>query len=365
MCRRTIHAPWTIIAFWLGSLLLHGRPCWDGTASLALAADTSAENLLEDASFEASREGAETPERWSNFFSQPAGAYSSRVVAGGRTGKQSLRIAGDGDFGVAAGNLVPLDRKRRYAVRGWVKVEGDADAAADVKFHYYDATGKYLEQTRIGYVMPASKGWQFITVIDHAESVPNATQIGLAVAITRKCRAQFDDLELLAFDRENLPKDFELEYGTMPKLRVLHRRVGTWELDTTIKPCIWNSRGERIKETEKIDWTLGGQFVRSVKSGSNGQETSLDLMTFDPRTDTYRHWFFDNRGVFPRGEFGGSWDEAKQTFKFVGDVDAIKSEFTLRVISSDRMEFEGRWVGKDGKVYLDMSGVCRRKTAEK
>src|SRR5207249_4634120 len=149
--------------------------------------------------------------------------------------KRSLLIQGDGEFGVASANVIPLDRKRRYAVRGWVKVEGEETAAADVKFHYYDADGNYLNQTRIGHVMPASRGWQFVTVTDEADSVPEARQIGLAVAVTKRCKAQYDDLEMLSFDRDKLPKDFELEYGTMPKLRLLHRRVGRWDLETTIK----------------------------------------------------------------------------------------------------------------------------------
>ncbi len=101
----------------------------------------ASKNLLADPSMEDSAVGAATPAGWGGFFAQPDSAYTSQVVEGGRTGKKSLVVEGRGDFGVASANLVPLDRKKRDVVRGWVKVEGDEDAAADVKIHYHDAAG--------------------------------------------------------------------------------------------------------------------------------------------------------------------------------------------------------------------------------
>jgi hypothetical protein len=319
------------------------------------------ENLLADPSFEESELGSHTPLRWQGFFSQPESGYTGQVAEGGRTGKRSLAIQGDGDFGVASANLVHLDRKQRYVVRGWVNIEGEETAAADVKFHYYDAAGNYLNQTRRGYVMPASKGWQFITVVDEADSVPEARQLGLAVAVTKRAKAQYDDLELLAFDRDALPQDFELEYGTMPKLRLLHRRVGTWDVETTIRPCVWIPRGEKTTEVETVEWMLGRQFVRSVKLAPSGKEKSMGLMTFDPRTDRYASWFFDSSGFFPRTQSLGQWDDEEQTLSFRDEVDGIASTYRLRFVEHKRIEFSGRWKGKDGKVYLDIAGTAKRR----
>jgi hypothetical protein len=320
----------------------------------------NAENLVADPSMEESTAGAATPVGWQGFFSQPDSAYASRIVDGGRTGKRSLVIQGDGEFGVASANLVPLDRKKRYVVRGWVKIEGDEAAAADIKFHYTDAEGSYLAQTRRGHVMPASKGWQFVTVTDAAETVPEARQLALAVAVTKKAKAQYDDLELLVFDRDKLPKDFELEHGTMPKLRVLDRRVGTWDVETTIKPCAWVPRGDKRTEVETAEWVLGRQFVRMSHRGP-GAEESMSLMTFDPRTDRYASWFFDSKGAFPRTPTRGQWDAAKRTLRFEGEADGIKSHFNLRFASDTRIEFDATFVGKDGKVYMDMQGTCMRR----
>jgi hypothetical protein len=319
------------------------------------------ENLLSDPSLEGSELGPGVPEGWRPIFSQPDSAYRSQIVEGGRTGKRSLEIQGDGDFGVVAGNLVALDRKKRYAVRGWVKVEGEEAATAGIKFHYYDAEGVYIDQTIRGHVMPASKGWQFITVVDEADRVPKAKQIGLAVALTKKCKAQYDDLELLVFDGDKLPKNFELEYGTMPKVRVLQRRVGTWDVETTIRPCVWSPGGEKTTGVETIEWALGRQLLRISNVSSAGVDKSLAMMAYDPRTDTYASWFFDSSGFFPRTPTRGRWDEETQKFTFQGEADGIVSAFHVRLVENTRFEFEGLWTGKDGRVYLDMRGTGKRR----
>ncbi len=209
--------------------------------------------------------------------------------------------------------------------------------------------------------MPASKGWQFITVVDEADGMPEARQLALAVALTKKAKAQYDDLELLSFDRDKLPKDFQTEYGMMPKLRVLQRRVGAWEVTTTIKPCVWVPGGDKRVTAENVEWVLEQQFVRMVSRGPDGVEKSMSLMTYDPRIDRYRSWFFNSGGAFPRAESLGQWDADKQTLNFQEESADVKTVFNLRLADDSRIEFDGLVTGKDGKVYMDMQGVCERR----
>ena len=147
-----------------------------------------------------------------------------------------------------------------------------------MKIHYYDAGGAYIGQTRIGFASPGSDDWQLVTVTDRAAEFSQARMIGLAIAVTGDGKAHYDDLELLAFDKNNLPSDFDQTYGVTrsPQLAVLSRRVGTWETKKTIKPCLWVPQGIKSTGVETIRWSLGGQLLEGRQSSP---EEELSLMT--------------------------------------------------------------------------------------
>jgi hypothetical protein len=190
-------------------------------------------NLVNNPSLEEDVPAGGLPPGWGTIYSVPNDAYRATITDGGRTGKKQMTLEfvgnGVGQFGAMACNRVPLDPTRRYVARGWVKVAGK-NATADVKLHYYAENGAYLGQTRIGYAVPGNDDWQLVTVTDHAADFPEAKRIGLAFACTGDAKAQYDDLELLAFDKAKLPADFEEKYGITlsPQMAILARRVGTW-----------------------------------------------------------------------------------------------------------------------------------------
>jgi uncharacterized protein (TIGR03067 family) len=345
-------------------------------SALALTrAATAAElpaNLVTNPSLEEKLPANGLPPGWGTFFAKPTGAYLATIVDAGRTGKKQIRIdhvpeKGEGAFGVMPANRVPLDPKKRYVARGWVKVTGGKRATADVKLHYYDAGGAYLGQTRVGFASPGSDEWQLVTVTDHASEFPLAKNIGLAFACTGDAQAQYDDLELLAFDKDKLPANFDETYGITlsPQLAVLARRVGAWDTKTKIKPCKWVPDGAETTAIETIGWTLGGQFLEARQANLESGIAQLSLTTYDARDQVYRSWFFGSNANLPRGQSAGQWDKATETLTF---KDEVTGEFTsvvrLKFIGNDAVEWQGIWKDKDGAVLMDLEGTSKRRPGD-
>jgi hypothetical protein len=328
--------------------------------SLSLAAEPA--NLVKNPSLEGPIDASGYPEGWGKFFSQPAGAFKFDFAQGGRTGKLAMTIEGDGQFGAMPANRVPLDPTKRYVARGWVKVTGGKQATADVKLHYYAEGGAYLGQTRIGFASPGSDQWQLVTVTDRAGEFPQAKLIGLAIACTGDAKARYDDLELLAFDKKDLPADFDAKYGITrsPQLALLNRRVGTWNTKTTIKPCLWVAQGAESTGVETINWILGGQMLEFRQRSSAAADESLGLMTYDARDRVYRTWRFDSNGNVPRSESIGRWDEASQTFTIEADDKEVASVVRLKLVGDDKVQWQGVWKDKRGQIVLDIEGESTR-----
>ena len=327
-------------------------------------------NLVTNPSLEEMVSAEGLPPGWGMFYSNPAGAYRATIADGGRTGKKEMRIEcvgalGDAQFGVMPGNRVPLDATKRYVARGWVKVAGGKRATADVKLHYYDAGGAYLGQTRIGFASPGYDDWQQVTVTDRAAEFPQARRIGLAIACTGDAKAQYDDLELLAFDKDKLPADFDNTYGVTrsPQLAVLARRVGTWETKKRIKPCLWVPEGIESTGVEIIQWSLGGQMLEGRQKSPQDE---LSLMTYDGRDQVYRWWFFGSNGKLPRGETVGQWDKATETLTFKNEVkDEFDSVVRMKLIGNDTVHWQGVWKDKAGRVLLDIEGTSKRRLPDR
>lgn len=82
-------------------------------------------NLVTNSSLEEDVGSNGLPEGWRGFGLLPVRSYNYSIVESGRTGKKSIRIEGNGTFGVVSTNRVEIDRTKRYVVRGWVKIAGD------------------------------------------------------------------------------------------------------------------------------------------------------------------------------------------------------------------------------------------------
>jgi len=123
-----------------------------GIAATSRAEEKAAKNLLTDPSLETAPRPMDYPLVGMAMPSIRRKAIKPRIADAGHTGKHSLLIEGKGQWGVVRANRVAIEPGKRYRASGWVKVEGDAKAAADVKFHYYRKDGSYIDQSRIAFI---------------------------------------------------------------------------------------------------------------------------------------------------------------------------------------------------------------------
>ena len=168
------------------------------------------ENLIGDPSLEGTKTG-QLPKEWSAWLDDGP-EFKCKVVEGGVTGKHCLRISGTGKRGVVFCTSIPMDRTKRYALKGHVKVEGDAGTWAVIKLNYFNRTGWLGVDDRVG-VKSGESGWKFLQKTDRANAFPEATLIVPTCHIEGNGTAWFDDLEVIAFDRNNLPEDFDKKHG--------------------------------------------------------------------------------------------------------------------------------------------------------
>jgi len=184
---------------------------WALSAGLAAAAGEPAgdsPNLIVEPSFEGPVQPNGLPAGWFALHAVPAWGYRFELADAGRTGRKSLVIEGKGQYGVVWGEQIALDRAKQYRAQGYVRIQGDDEAAADVKLHYYGADHNYLGQSRVGFVNPRTPGWQLITVRDQAELFPEARFLGIAVALAGNGKAWYDDIELRAAARQPAPLNY-------------------------------------------------------------------------------------------------------------------------------------------------------------
>ena len=313
-------------------------------------------NLVQDNSLEGPLGGHELPKDWQGRFSSPNEGYQFRVVDKGRTGDKSLLIHGEGKFGVVSTNKVRIDQNMRYRARGWVKIEGDAQAAADVKFHYFDDSQQYLGQTRIVYIAPPTKDWTMLEVTDRVADFPAARWIQVAVAMVGKGKSWYDDLELTTHRRDNLPSDFDLT----PELKILNRWAGDWNVDVKFEPARWTPEGSEKTETKESKWILQNTFLEEIRHDSKPSIGEHRALTgFDMRKRLYRTWYFDSNGN--RNTASGTWDEKTATMTWMSDLDTGgQLRATDRFIDADTHEYSIVIKRPDGELLMDGQAIHRR-----
>src|SRR5262245_54334315 len=92
-------------------------------------------NLIENPSFESASNSGQAPDGWSLWTDKETG-YRCEASPGGREGN-CLKVEGAGTRAVVFARGVPIDRSKRYALRGWAKLDGKKGARALVLFHYF------------------------------------------------------------------------------------------------------------------------------------------------------------------------------------------------------------------------------------
>jgi hypothetical protein len=173
-------------------------------ACLTAAAQTQTltANLVLNPSMEEPLEmRTQLPKSWYRY-GKPDQAWKAEIVDEGRYSAKGLRLESTGDYSGATSNRIPVEPGKRYAGRVWVKVDPNTQGTAGVKLDYFDAAGKYLGEVRSS--MPkGADGWRLASVIAAGDQFPNTATIGLAMNVSGKGIAWFDDPELVV--REAAP----------------------------------------------------------------------------------------------------------------------------------------------------------------
>jgi len=177
---------------------------------------TVGKNLIVDPSLEDTPIG-QVPKGWFAWLNDGPD-FKCEVVEGGVTGKHCLQISGTGTRGVVFATSISLDRTKRYALKGHVKVEGEAGTWAIIKLNYFNNTGWLGVDDRIG-VTTADIDWKLLEKTDRAEQYPGATLLVPTCHIEGNGTAWFDDLEVIAYDREMLPDDFDAKHGRNNRMK--------------------------------------------------------------------------------------------------------------------------------------------------
>ncbi|MBC8114371.1 MAG: protein kinase [Candidatus Saccharimonas sp.] len=297
-------------------------------------------NLLLDPSFEATAPTL-LPRGWSSWLNDGPD-FRCEVVADGRTGQRCLQISGKGTRGVVFANSVTVDRSKRFALKGWAKFEGDKDARAIIKFNYYHG-GKWLGVNDMIGVKADQPGWHLLEKTDALDAHPEASTLVATCHVEGNGSAWFDDLELIAYDRDKLPADFESRHGRHNRLTgplSLERWVGAWETQYVFRESDNSPNETKLTMNTAAERTLGDFFLMSHAKATVGDEERLLFLTFDQNMGAFRQWFFSSNGkVF---ESRGQWDDATKALELRMLPDASRMTSTERFVDADHIEATAR-----------------------
>lgn len=364
-----------------------GRFRLSATGSQQPSEKPASENLLTDPSFE-NTPLTQLPNGWRAWLNDGP-EFRCEVVAGGHIGQQCLRISGKGTRGVVFANDLKVDRTKRYALKGWVKFEGDKNARAIIKLNYFRG-GEFLGVHDLVGASADQPGWHLFEKTDTLDAFPTADHFYAMCHVEGSGIGWFDDLELIAYDRDKLPKDFDTRHGRHNRLHgpnSLHRWIGTWDMECAIREFDKSSTESKLSMIMVSERTLGDYFLLSHAKSllAEGQEppgTSkherLQFLLFDQNLGAFRQWVFNNQGK--AFEWRGPWNNDKQTLELRALPDASNLHSAEHFVDEDRIEATlwlqyvmgqrdaGRWTATrkafDGKVDVPIAKAHATEPAE-
>lgn len=318
-------------------------------------------NLITDPSFENTALTL-LPRDWRAWTNEDSD-FRCEVVNGGHTGQRSLRISGKGIRGVVFGNDIKADRTKRYAFKGWAKFEGDKDARAIIKFNYFRGS-EYLGVHDLVGVTADQPGWHLFEKTDALDAYPQADHFYVMCHVEGSGSGWFDDLELLAYDRDKLPADFDSRHGRHNRLtgpNSLDRWVGAWESQYAFRESDYSPNETKLTMNTASERTLGDYFLLSHAKAvpvapkdrkpplADPQENALALggeerllfLTFDQNLGAFRQWFFSSNGK--AFEWRGPWDDATKSLELRMLPDSSKLFSSERFVDADHIEAKLRF----------------------
>lgn len=143
-----------------------------------------------------------------------------------------------------------------------------------------------------------------------------------------------------------------------PELQVLERLVGEWNSESVSRVAEWTPVEARTTGVLTREWMLNGFFVqeRAMQSDTD----ALVIFTYDSSKRSYRYWQFNGKGhAF---ETSGQWDEASKTLNCTADLDnGLTNTSSIQFIDNDTHTWKAIVRDRQGKVYFDGEGTCRRR----
>jgi uncharacterized protein (TIGR03067 family) len=292
-------------------------------------------NLLTDSSFENTAPTL-LPRGWSAWLDDGPD-FRCEVVAGGHTGQRCLRIYGKGTRGVVFANVIPADRSKRYALKGWAKFEGDKDARAIIKFNYFKDNQFLGVHDLIGVTADRS-GWHLIEKTDALDRYPDANKLYAMCHVEGNGSGWFDDVEVIAYDRDKLPIDFDSRHGRHNRLSGLHsleRWRGAWETKYVFRETD-NSPETALTMNSTAERTLGDYFLMSHSKATAVDEERIQFLTFDQNIGAFRQWLFSSNGK--AFEWRGQWDDAAKSLELRMLPDASRMSSVERFTDGEHIE---------------------------
>ncbi|MCC6443260.1 MAG: DUF4091 domain-containing protein [Armatimonadetes bacterium] len=252
--------------------------CWAALLVLWIALPAAAEpgNLLAGGDFEQGIGPWTTGHAWYEAGGPgKGGGLSAWSIDSGaaRSGKQSLKVAGQKNRGIAMQILaLPPDI---YRISGWVKTENMGDARAQILAEFLDKSGKWLSGVPAG----EASGTQDWTLVSKEITVPvNARQIHLDLLTDRpnEGTAWFDDIRIAPLaGRAQPPAPVRFEINRKPMNRgqlhiswQAHRAepgVARYDIYAESKPF---SSLKNLKPKASVPWDEREAAIASLKEGA-------------------------------------------------------------------------------------------------
>ena len=142
-----------------------------------------------------------------------------------------------------------------------------------------------------------------------------------------------------------------------PARQVLERFVGTWKTEVRIHYADPPARDFKASGKAEGREILDGRYVEFRSRTLDGRNSDLQIMTYDPKSASYRQWVFDADGY--HHEATGHWDAASSTLTWKGEKGDALFSITDHWTSANRLEW--RLVREvNGRRVQTVEGVVTR-----
>ena len=198
---------------------------------------------------------------------------------------------------------------------------------------------------------------------DTVDDFPEASEIWVSCKIEGSGTAWFDDLELVAYDRDDLPADFDSQHGkgNVAHRLVLDRWVGQWESTASHKTTGASARAGKTIGVTNSARILDGRLLQSLWTSKDGDEENLSFLAYDEESAVHRVWAFSSSGAAM--EFAGQWDDATSTLTLhvVPTTPDVTGTSTTRFVDANTIESRVILKDKAGVVTRDVEETLIRK----